>query len=350
MLAGGQVGYWAPSYQFAQEPYKRIKRALPSRVVTSKSDNELRIELVTGGTLRCFSLESPDAGRSFDFDLALIDEAGLIACLEEAWNETIRYTLADRKGRARFGGTPKGRNYFYQLYLRALGGEPGWSYHTASTWQNPYIPKEELEAIKESTPDRAYRQEVLAEFLESGGGVFADVDRRVMTGVEKIPPQEGHVYHAGIDLAKSEDYTVVSILDQNGRQCLVERWNKRSWPDTVRMCGEILKAYNATATVDSTGVGDPVFDAMKRAGMSVVSFQFTQQSREHLLERLMLEMEQEKITLLDLPVQTAELKSFEWVLRGKTVRAEAPKHDDTVMALALAVQGATKPRFTYQVY
>jgi hypothetical protein len=346
-LKGQKYGYWCPDFNFADEFWRRLKiKAEP--IIKRKDETKKRLETITGGSIQCFSLhDGPDAGRSLDFDRAAIDEAGLIPCLLEAWTDTIRPALMDRKGRASFRGTPKGRNDFYTLYTWALDEtKPDWGFYSAKTGDNPYIPRSEIVEMQPPfISERSYRQEICAEFLQDGGGVFGDVRRLIQSGVERIEPSEGRVYRAGIDLAKSQDFTVVSVMDSTGQQVCIERWNQVPWPETQRRVKAVLDRYNAVGIVDSTGVGDPIFDELRRMGCRVKPFQFTQRSREHLLERLQMACEGEEIKLLDHQGQRTELEAFEWVMRGKTIRAEVPSsvHDDLVMALALSVS-ESKPR------
>jgi hypothetical protein len=103
--------------------------------------------------------------------------------------------------------------------------------------------------------------------------------------------------------------------------------------------------------MDSTGIGDPIFDDLTRADLVVEGYKFTQESKKALIEGLMMGFEQARIKTLDEPVQTNELEIFEYEI-GKTgkVHYSAPEgyHDDTVMALALAYwplrPGRVEPR------
>ena len=93
--------------------------------------------------------------------------------------------------------------------------------------------------------------------------------------------------------------------------------------------------------VDSTGVGDPVYELIRRRlpNHRVVSFKFTHDSKRQLIENLQLQFERRAISLLNDPVQTGELLAYEYDVTPKgTVTMNAPQgmHDDTVIGLALA--------------
>jgi hypothetical protein len=125
MLSGKRWGWFAPTHKILDEVRREITDSL--KPVTAYANKiEARIELITGGTLEFWSLDNPDSGRSRKYHGIVIDEAGIIRDLEQAWNETLRATLADYKGEAWFLGTPKGRNFFHRLFARGESGEAGW--------------------------------------------------------------------------------------------------------------------------------------------------------------------------------------------------------------------------------
>ena len=94
--------------------------------------------------------------------------------------------------------------------------------------------------------------------------------------------------------------------------------------------------------MDSSGIGDPIYDDLVNEGLDVVGYKFTNESKKKLIECLMISVEQEKIRLLDEPIQTNEMKIFGYEISPSGVmKYSAPqgKHDDCVIALALANWG-----------
>jgi hypothetical protein len=196
-------------------------------------------------------------------------------------------------------------------------------------------------------PDRIYRQEILGEFLEEGGEVIRGLDDVIAAGVTRIEPREDGRYRAGLDLAKSVDYSVLSIFDENGQQVLLERWQGVAWRETIRRAVALVQPYGPTLLVDATGVGDPIYDAIRAEYSRTKPFKFTAQSREDLLDHLVLVAEQAEWRLLDVPAQRAELESLEWkATRMGKLRLQVPDsmHDDIIMANALALMGWRRER------
>lgn len=92
--------------------------------------------------------------------------------------------------------------------------------------------------------------------------------------------------------------------------------------------------------MDSTGVGEPIFDDLYARGMNIEPFRFNKASRTDLLKNLQILLEQDKIKIPNDDVLLTELKSMTYELNDNgTTAIKVPdgKHDDRIMSLALAV-------------
>ena len=116
-LEGKRVAWFAPNYRLVSEVWRELQSLLKP-VLVSVNQQERRLELIGGGTIEIWSLDSPDSGRGRGYTLVVIDEAAMVANLEQAWQSTIRPMLSDRQGEAWFLSTPKGMNYFKMLFDR----------------------------------------------------------------------------------------------------------------------------------------------------------------------------------------------------------------------------------------
>ncbi len=200
-------------------------------------------------------------------------------------------------------------------------------------------------------PERAFRQELLAEFLEDAGGVFRSVSDSIDPGRNQPEPRRKiGSYAMGVDLARLEDFTVLTVVDNTGRQVYWERFNQISWERQIAAAKAAAEAYDAVAFVDSTGVGDPIFERLANAGVRCVPYQFTNASKNKLIDGLAMALERGRLRLMDLPEQTSELLAYQYELtKARKVKTGAPEgmHDDCVISLALAVHGSTEAdRFT----
>jgi hypothetical protein len=339
-LAGHPVGWFAPTYKILDPAWEELRTLL--RPITLRSDATKRLmQLATGGVVEMWSLEDKDAGRSRKYKRVIVDEAAMVPALDRAWNEAIRPTLTDLRGDAWFLSTPKGQNFFWTLFLRGKDpNEPSYASWKMPTTANPYIDPAEVEEARRNIPERSFSQEYLAEFIEDGGGVFRGVRAVVDFGRrDNEAASGGGSYSLGVDLARVEDFTVLTVLDAKGRQVYHERFNQIAWERQIAAIVRVALAYRATVLLDSTGVGDPIFEALRKQNVAVQGYQFTNQSKEQLIDALALAIEQGEVRLMDVPEQTAELQAYQYELTpSRNVRMNAPEgmHDDCVIGLALA--------------
>lgn len=341
-LEGYPVGWFAPSYKYLIEVWRDIVRTLKP-VTAEKNFSEKRIQLITGGVIDFWSLEDPDAGRSRKYKRAIIDEAAKARHLKQAWLESIRPTLSDYEGDAFFLSTPKGLNYFYDLYQ--LGQDPlneEWNSWQMPTSTNPYIKAKEIEAARLGLPDRVFRQEYLAEFL-SEGTFFRFIDQQA-TATAQTKAVPGHVYVIGVDWAKSIDFSVFVVIDATTKELVY--FDRHNGVDYItqrnRLKALCEKFRPVTIIAESNSIGEPNIEMLRQDGMRVQAFLTTNASKAAAVEDLSLAFEREAIRILRNEILIGELKSFEAeFLPSGLVRYSAPdgQHDDCVMALAMAWQG-----------
>ena len=300
--------------------------------IASANKSDLTFHFVTGGVIRFFTGEKLDNLRGQKFHRAILDEAPYIRNLEHGWLNSIRPTLTDFKGSAIFVSTPRGKDFFYSLYMKE--GETNWASFKFTTYDNPHIDKEEIDEAKRQLPAAVFEQEYLANPMENAANPFgSEYIRRCIKPLSTLP-----VACYGIDLAKSYDWTVIVGLDTNGDVCYFDRFQK-DWHQTKQ---EIIRLERKPILLDSTGVGDPIFEDLQRTGMNVQGLKFTQNSKQQLMIGLQTAIQQNKIGYPDGHIVN-ELEVFEYQFTASGVKYSAPSgfHDDCVMGLALAYSNFT---------
>lgn len=324
-LEGRITGYVTPTYALAKVFFDEIAELLPSEIATANR-SDLTFKFITGGQIRFFTGERLDNFRGLRLHNVIIDEAAYIPHLQEAWNNAIRPTLTDFQGKALFISTPRGKDFFYQLYLR---NEGDWESFKFTTYDNPHILRSEIDEARASLPKAAFEQEYLANPAENAANPFG-IDF-IRQNIETISNSNATCF--GIDLAKSYDYTVIIGLDADGRTCYYDRFQS-DWSDTKN---RILRLPNVPKLIDATGVGDPIVEELQREDYNIEGFKFTSQSKQQLMEGLVTSIQQGSIKYPD-GVIVDELSMFEYVYTNRGVKYSAPDgmHDDTVCALALA--------------
>jgi len=209
-----------------------------------------------------------------------------------------------------------------------------WNYPSQN---NPYLDPKEITDFARDMPDLAYKQEILGLFIEDVGSVFRGVENCVKGTLEA--PKADKRYVMGADLAKHQDFTVLAVLDDDGHLCGFDRFSELDWVFQRKRIVNLSQQYNSRLLVDSTGVGDPVYDELRREQIRVEGYKFTSASKKDLVENLSMMMENGKISFPDIPELVNELKLFGYTV-GSTglIKYGAPEgyHDDCVISLALA--------------
>jgi len=324
-LAGRITGYVTPTYHLAKVFFDDIAKIIPSEIAqANKSD--LTFKFITGGEIRFFTGERLDNFRGLRLHNVIIDEAAYIPHLQDAWNNAIRPTLTDFQGKALFISTPRGKDFFYNLYLRNSGD---WKSFKYTTYDNPFIKVSEIDDAKSSLPVSAFEQEFMANPSENAANPFG-IDF-IRQNIQTLSNNNPICY--GIDLAKSYDYTVILGLDINGAVCSFDRFQS-DWSATK---AKIRQLKNVPKLIDATGVGDPIVEELQREDYLIEGFKFTSTSKQQLMEGLVTSIQQGNVKYPD-GILVDELSIFEYVYTANGVKYSAPSgmHDDCVCALALA--------------
>lgn len=329
----------APIFPQAMISWRMIKQLMPQELIMETHLTEKYIELINDATIWIKSADNPDNLRGEGISFLVVDEAAMVK--REAWEEALRPALSDKQGKAVFISTPKGHNWFFELWTR--GQDPqfpqykSWKFLTAD---NPYISPQEIEEARSTLPELVFRQEYMAEFLDDIGAVFRGVEKCI--GGNLTEPKPGENYIMGVDLAKYTDFTVLSVVDSKGHLRVFDRFNQIDWAFQKQRITNTAQKYNAKILIDSTGVGDPIFEDLKRAGLNIEGYKFTNESKKRLIEGLSIAIEQQRISYPDIPELINELRIFGYkTTKTGTITYNAPQgyHDDCVIALALAVYG-----------
>lgn len=162
-LAGQPVAYFAPTYKMLIEFWRTLRDAADP-VMRRVSEQERRIELITGGTIEMWSLTEPNVARGRKYARAVPDESAMVSDLIGAWQQVIRPTLADLRGDAWFLSTPRGDGDFKTLFDYGAN-LPEWRSWQRPTHDNPHIDPDEIRAMERDMPVDVYDQEVMAHFV-----------------------------------------------------------------------------------------------------------------------------------------------------------------------------------------
>lgn len=339
---GGRAWWVAPSYKVSEVGWRPLKR-MANMIGAEVRKVDRLVIMPGGGEVGVRSADNPDSLRGEGLDYLVMDECAFVH--EDAWTQALRPALSDRKGRALFIGTPKGRNWFWRMFVQGQSGDNDTISWQRPTIENPHIDPAEIEAARQQLPERIFQQEYMATFLDDAGGVFRGV-MECATSKALDKPEPGRQYIGGVDVAALTDFTVLSVFDVQARkQVYLDRFNRVDYPvlwDRLEASYKLFGLQNMI--VEANSIGEPTINELRRRGLSIQPFTTTQATKDAIIRDLQSAFEQRQIAILPDPVQVGELQAFEMERTASGLfRYSAPDgmHDDTVMALALANSGLT---------
>jgi len=209
---GSAVLYVSPTMGQSRQIIWDLLLDLGREVIQSSHVNNLDIILINGARIYVRGADRPDTLRGVSLTYAVLDEVADIK--PEAWEQVIRASLSDKKGRAIFIGTPRGRNWFYDLFnLGKNETDSDWKSWHFTTKDNPMIDPAEIESAKKTLSTFSFKQEYMASFDTAGSDIFKEA--WIKYGEE---PEVGS-YYIACDLAGFEE---VSKQAANARKRLDE--------------------------------------------------------------------------------------------------------------------------------
>jgi hypothetical protein len=328
-------------------------------LIASSNASELIMTFRNGSVIRMLSAESGQNLRGFTVSgLMVIDEAAFIP--EDVWTTILRPTTIIRGKKVLFISTPNGNNWFKKIY--DWGEDPDykdWASYRITSYDNPYLDQDTLELARKTLPDKSYQQEYLGIFIEGSGSVFGGFGQCATLEYLETNPVAGKRYFAGLDLAVANDFTVLTILDDQGNLVDFYRKNKTSWEEIINDVIERINHWKCYTLVEKNSIGSVVYEQLNKACPNLVApFTTSQDSKMNIIENLKLYFSEKKLRLPKkdvLSILHMELGMFTYkLLPSGKVSYGAPSGgtDDVVMSLAFATWAlkAGSTRGTYAVY
>lgn len=233
-----KIAYIAPNFQQARDIcWQQLKRiCLPLTVNSNEQRLEIEVRTKKGGTsfITLRGWESIETLRGQNFDFLVLDEVASYRNFWVGWHEVLRPTLTDTEGEALFIGTPKGFNHFYDLYN--TNDNDYQSFHFTS-YENPHIPKKEIEKVKEEISEDRFAQEYLGDFRKTEGLVFKEFDREKHVQTKTFIGTEEII--CGVDFGYTNPSAILKIVRVNDTYHVVDEWYK-----TRQTTAQIADAVN----------------------------------------------------------------------------------------------------------
>ena len=327
----------SPVYSQANKVQHELDEAIRnSKIIDTCNYSDNYIKLKTGSEIYFRSAERYDNIRGYTFDYCIVDEAAYIK--EEAWTTAIKPTLAVRGKKILFLSTPKGKNWFYNLY-QLSNVNSNYQAYNGPTATNPFVKQTEINEARQTLPPNIFKTEYLAEFVDDGGEVFSNLSNNTFN---EWPKPNGTIY-CGIDLGKQNDYTVATFMDNNGNIVEIYRNNQTEWSTLINDLSALINKYNAKTYIEVNNVGDVIFEQLKGKVKQIEPFVTSNRSKTEAIEGLILDLNEGNIKIpskeLFSPLHNElSVFTYEYSPSSRTIKYGSPNghHDDTVISLAIA--------------
>jgi len=233
--------------------------------------NETRLEIEvpnikkTTSKISLGSWDNIDTLRGQFFDFIVVDEVAQMKNFWEKWQEVIRPTLVDKKGHALFCSTPLGFNHWYELYNLQDSDLEFKSFH-ATTYDNPHIPIEEIEALRGQLTEDRFAQEIMADYRKSEGLVYKEFDRnkhifdleKPVSVIEKL---------VGIDWGYTNPAAIITVIrDYDDTYWVMDEWYQRG--KTTKEIVEYAGSLKANAYYPDPAEPDRI-EELRKAKLNV---------------------------------------------------------------------------------
>jgi len=296
--------------------------------------------------------------RGWTADLLIVDEAAFVA--EEVWLGA-RFTTVATGGRIVLASTPYGRRdrFFSVAYEAGLANLDGFaSFHWPST-ASPMVSEAVLAEWRPTLTDRAYRSEILAEWVDDAGAYFTAAELELASSaLEMVAPGEAQGREAvgGVDWGMSHDanalvVVVVEEYTEGGEPVyrvvwLLERF-RLAYSAFIEELVGVAGGYRFVAlAAETNGVGAMPSEVLRRRmieagrGDVVVPLHTTAQLKELGFGLLKMLAQEGRLVLPPVPALLRQLAALEFeVGESGSLRIAVPDragHDDLAMSLCLA--------------
>jgi len=333
------IGYIVPSGDLARKLIRRLVEDI--RPVISHSNSvDKYVQFTNGSIIYWLSIEGWARGAG-NFKYMFVDEAAWMGT--DVWESVFRpMTLESKK--VIFVSTPNGvGGVFYDMFNQGLTGDKRHISFSCTLEESGLYPENDVQEIKESTPEQIWLQEYCCEFINGGISAFKGFEERL----RKEPVTEYKRLYGGVDVSgvNGEDSTVLTIVNEKGEQVYCKTWQNGTIA-VLNEIGDTLNLMNVRQTwIEQNGVGQVAVDIIKQRCKRVTGFYTTNDTKRDIVEFVIRMFEKKEGSIIDTPQARLQFGQFV-MLRTKqgkiTYRAlKDNDHDDLPMSHCLAC-GAMK--------
>lgn len=240
------VIYIAPTNDMARDLMwdTWIKEHIPQEYIAHVNDNRMIMTFQNGSRFMCCSADNPDRLAGKKADLLIVDESALIRDGNNFYN-LIKPIVADKyvDGETLFISTPRGYNWFYDLFTKARENPLQWDTFEFTTLEGGNVLPETIEEDRKTMSPKQFAQEYMASFECVENRIYYNYDRN--RNVCQIDEEWGKAdIHVGMDFNVNPMTAVISVWERGSLYFFDEIVEKGS--NTQEMCNLIKRKYPGT--------------------------------------------------------------------------------------------------------
>lgn len=345
-----------------------------------KNNDHVKEFVITRGRVE---FQGPEAARSKSLTYMILDEAAHIPDMDKHWK--AMYPTLSTGGNCIAISTVNGLgNWYQEYYYDAQAGKNKFHIIDLDFWEHPdYNDPVWVADQRAQLGEKGWAQEVMRSFLGSGetyipGKVIAELDSKVRDREPlrvKFPewcnekeefledrgalwiwkePIDGHEYTMAVDSAdgvgNDGDNSSFQILDDATMEQVAEFYSNRVPPHIFcQIINEVAIYFNSCKVVVESNApsGGAVIAGLRDTMMyenlymepgkkNSIGIKTSQILRPMVLESLQHQLLRDGIKI-NSPRLVHELKTFIYNASKKRAEASPGKHDDAIMALAIAI-------------
>lgn len=346
--------YVSPTFVLGRKVYKEITEVLERccpQFIKSCNASTLTIEMVNGSALQFFSMESYNSlrGQTVKRGLLICDEASFypdeFADGSVPWGNSL-FPLVKKfykENKVIMVSTPSGcRGMFYEFAQKGLQGKNGIAYIKANLYDDGFVTPDEIEEIRDTVPELAFRQEFLCEFLEDGGSFFQQYQDCFKPFIFRQTLQNW----VGIDFSgNGTDDTIFTRINENNEvyQEVVSGTLDQKYARLANLINEtkgLVCAY-----LENNGLGSPMINEVKKlvnanSRQKIKEWNTTNANKLDMLSELATDISKKELNFQESDNQLrSQFKTFKIAYTKKgniQLNAQSGHKDDRIMSLGLA--------------
>ena len=255
------VVYWvSPTQAQATKVYKQLLSVVGEQpfLISHKGgmgDTEMIFHNKAKILFRSAAQEDSLRGETIEY--LIVDEAAFVK--EDVFNTILLPMLNVRGRKCLVISTPKGKNWFHGMIQKGHSQDKNYASFLFTSYENPYASKAIIDIARDNMPEVMFKQEYLGEFVDNAA-IFENLTELCVLDRLNFP-ETGDRYFIGIDIALKDDYTVITVINQDGDVVDFERFNQSTAPQVKSKIMEAIKKWKPVKTmIEENNQGNAIID------------------------------------------------------------------------------------------